>query len=125
MRRPRWHPLEVRSCLTPDPACFRVRFVEHDLGLATGLLLQVLGRALADTSVVLSSVSSSDYRTRSSSTRSILWQGRAFAPDLLEALDDVLEQLVDDAAVVAEQRTLSLMCLISTGVSAIDEPPFQ
>src|SRR5204863_7567134 len=83
---------------------FRMRLVEQDACLPARLFLELLGRALGGDE------RRTQQRLELAIAHEILLDAfdlvgevRAFAPDLLEAFDDVLEQLVDDAALVAEE----------------------
>ncbi len=107
--------------LAGDAPRLRVRLLDDEVGLAAGLLLHVLGGALgrherrAEERLELAVL-----RGLGLELLEPVGEVGALAPHLLEAVGDLVEQLVDGLpAVPAKPRPLSSTCLISTGVSGI------
>ena len=92
--------------LAPDAASLAVRLLEHDGRLAARLLPELLRGALRrDERGAKQRLELAIANEVAVEPLDLVREVGALAPHLLEALDDVLEQLVDDLAVVPEQRT--------------------
>src|SRR5262249_40323646 len=98
------HALEIREGLAADAPGLRVRLLEQHLRLAARLLAQLLRRALSGHE------RRAQQRLELAVAHEILLESldlvgevRALAPHDLEAVDDRVEQLVDEAPVVTEE----------------------